>query len=508
MKRPFVSPVALVGILVSLVTLGWLSWIVYNFSSTSAAYSIFGDEGVFLTGADRILQGEMPYRDFITYLSPGAYYPLAGFFHLFGENYVVARTFLLLNIIGIIAAMYWLAWPLLRWWSFLPVVVFSFLIFPAWPFVSHHWQFLVFALLSTCCLFYRTVRWRIVGGILAGISFAVFPEKGIFVLAAHVTILTLTGFRNVRSLIAPIVTYVVSFSLPVVAGVWWLVSNGVWRSFLQQAFVDMITYYPKQVQPFAFFTFNNIAFLTFLGFIGLGLVLMINRRLSAFPWKPFATVYLLHIFLSFSVWYHIELYHLLQIIAPFTILMFAAVLVFFRNRKAILQTYSMVGTAALAFSTIVVSVSVLFALAFQSSYGAGMGMSDNFSRLSTLRGNIALNHYKTPALVDEYATVSQLATTTLAGKHVFFLPYAPGFYYFLGLRNVTSFDFMVTDTIPPAYFEKFKKELENIDAVVFLLTSWQSFDTQGAIMQMIRESFLHHQELLQGRVQVFSRTPL
>ena len=51
------------------------------------------DEGLVLVGADRVLHGEIPYRDFWTLYGPGSYYLLAGLFKLFGEFALVERGF-------------------------------------------------------------------------------------------------------------------------------------------------------------------------------------------------------------------------------------------------------------------------------------------------------------------------------------------------------------------------------------------------------------------------------
>ena len=51
------------------------------------------DEGLVLVGADRVLHGEMPYRDFWTLYGPGSFYLLAGLFRVFGEFALVERGF-------------------------------------------------------------------------------------------------------------------------------------------------------------------------------------------------------------------------------------------------------------------------------------------------------------------------------------------------------------------------------------------------------------------------------
>jgi len=54
------------------------------------------DEGIILQGAQRILSGEVLYRDFFSFFTPGSYYFLALIFRIFGSSIVVARTTLVL----------------------------------------------------------------------------------------------------------------------------------------------------------------------------------------------------------------------------------------------------------------------------------------------------------------------------------------------------------------------------------------------------------------------------
>jgi len=53
--------------------------------------SLEPDEGIVLTGADRILHGEVPYRDFFSFYTPGSFYLAALVFRIFGDSLVVAR---------------------------------------------------------------------------------------------------------------------------------------------------------------------------------------------------------------------------------------------------------------------------------------------------------------------------------------------------------------------------------------------------------------------------------
>jgi hypothetical protein len=49
------------------------------------------DEGIVLQGAERILHGEVPYRDFFSFYTPGSFYFIALLFRIFGDSFAVAR---------------------------------------------------------------------------------------------------------------------------------------------------------------------------------------------------------------------------------------------------------------------------------------------------------------------------------------------------------------------------------------------------------------------------------
>src|SRR5260370_21955651 len=50
------------------------------------------DEGIILQGAQRILDGQVLYRDFFSFFTPGSYYLLALVFRVFGDSYLFAPT--------------------------------------------------------------------------------------------------------------------------------------------------------------------------------------------------------------------------------------------------------------------------------------------------------------------------------------------------------------------------------------------------------------------------------
>ncbi|MBC7321052.1 glycosyltransferase family 39 protein [bacterium] len=64
----------------------------YLYGSIRIGYNIY-DEGIVVYGANRILKGDIPYRDFWTMYAPGQFYTIALLFRLFGTNLFVTRIY-------------------------------------------------------------------------------------------------------------------------------------------------------------------------------------------------------------------------------------------------------------------------------------------------------------------------------------------------------------------------------------------------------------------------------
>lgn len=66
--------------------------ILYNFYLLKIPVNIY-DEGIILTGADRVLKKQLPYIDFWTMYPPGQYFTLAFLFKLFGTSILTERIY-------------------------------------------------------------------------------------------------------------------------------------------------------------------------------------------------------------------------------------------------------------------------------------------------------------------------------------------------------------------------------------------------------------------------------
>jgi hypothetical protein len=98
------------------------------------------DEGLILHGAERVLLGELPYRDFWTVYAPGQYYVLAGLFRVFGSKVLVARAYDTLVRAALALMGYHVtqraassAWALAVWGSMVAWLgFFEFYLYPAY----------------------------------------------------------------------------------------------------------------------------------------------------------------------------------------------------------------------------------------------------------------------------------------------------------------------------------------------------------------------------------------
>src|SRR5260370_42335390 len=66
------------------------------------------DEGTVLHGAVRVLEGQVPFRDFFEVMGPGTFYWLALFFKALGANWLVTRVSLTLSIVLTTVLVYFL----------------------------------------------------------------------------------------------------------------------------------------------------------------------------------------------------------------------------------------------------------------------------------------------------------------------------------------------------------------------------------------------------------------
>lgn len=110
------------------------------------------DEGIILQGAQRILDGQVLYRDFFSFFTPGSYYFTAAVFRLFGDSLIVARTAVALIGAGYSPLTYLLARRVCsRQSSLLVTGLMSVTALPFRFLVVHNWDSTLWACLALYC---------------------------------------------------------------------------------------------------------------------------------------------------------------------------------------------------------------------------------------------------------------------------------------------------------------------------------------------------------------------
>jgi hypothetical protein len=162
------------------------------------------DESLSLYGADRVLHGEIPYRDFWTMYGPSQFYLLALFFKLFGVSALVGRFYDALIRAGIACACFALVSRLasrryaalafaavLLWLTCIDDAAYNFPVFPA----------LLLSLISCLCFSrYLDDPSRLgqlfAAGVLTGVTLSFRHDSAFYVCVAQIATLFWSGFSN------------------------------------------------------------------------------------------------------------------------------------------------------------------------------------------------------------------------------------------------------------------------------------------------------------------------
>ena len=179
------------GIALFLLSCAYL-WIFRRYTSMEP------DEGIILQGAQRILRGEVLYRDFFSFFTPGSYYLQALISRILGNSFLVARTTLVLLGAAFSVLNYLLARRACsRGTAFTIAILTTATTLPYRFLVLHNWDSTLWAMLAL----YSAVRWLESGawswafatGSLAGLTLMFEQSKG-----AGLCLGLAAGFLGVR----------------------------------------------------------------------------------------------------------------------------------------------------------------------------------------------------------------------------------------------------------------------------------------------------------------------
>lgn len=161
------------------------------------------DEGIIATGAERILRGQVPYRDFFSELAPASFYFQAWIFQVTGINVSSLRltAWLLGGVLSLL--IYLLGRRFLRGTdAFVPPLIFAMICYPYTYRVSHHSWGSLFLYICVLCLSRSAFRFPnestfrlkacvFCAGASAAVTLLAMQPKGAWAVAMGVAFLVL-----------------------------------------------------------------------------------------------------------------------------------------------------------------------------------------------------------------------------------------------------------------------------------------------------------------------------
>jgi hypothetical protein len=147
------------------------------------------DEGIFLSGAVRLVQGQVFARDFMEVTGPGTFYWLALFFKIFGISFLAAHLCLFLSWLATMMLIYRLSRHITAPYRLVPLLLIVVTCLASLGVgISHHVDSNCLVLLTVLCLSVwhdrRKARWLAFAGGLAALTALVHQHKGLFLLIA------------------------------------------------------------------------------------------------------------------------------------------------------------------------------------------------------------------------------------------------------------------------------------------------------------------------------------
>jgi hypothetical protein len=448
-----------------------------------------GDEGLTLYPAERILQGQIPYKHFFSELAPGSFYIQALWFKLFGISLMSARIPMLVTL----ALIGWQIFRISRLWlppwaAGIPVLIYVVTAFSRWVVVSHHWYSLLFAL-SALILLVRYLMegasWRsFLAGLCTCASALCMQSKGAFILMAGLLVLFLEAFYSDRSRgnsrWRALGLYLLGVAALLIPVLMYFHHTDALADLADNTFLHLWrNYLPYEHQPLPFLPATLLALLRKLAadfsLLQLGksvsillwslvipigaLALLWANRLEAPKIRPlvFWACFLFGAGLMLSEMHRFDFIHML-FGAPVLLILAVAALYW-------ASEWRVWGIRATS------GVLVLLAVFYVGNGGSQMWRERRRNaEVYTRRGVF----YQTPERARHYqAMITSIESLVRPGDQVLCYPYASMLYFLTATRNPTRFEHLLPGWATSAQFAEVRRMLESEKSPLFVFSNWR-----------------------------------
>jgi len=439
---------------------------------------LIGEEFILLYQAKRVLSGEVPYRDFFQFITPGSIY-LAGLaFKLFGSKLLVVNFLTALVGSSIVILTYSLAKQIIlkTCYQLIPPLMVSFFSIPFVPLFYHHWNAEVFVLLGlmvgTLYISRDKPYYLFLFGVFAGATFLFVQHRGILMFVSGVIFLVLDYIKKEKGFLKSFLLACGGFLLPVIVFIVFLVYTGSLEKFYYNCFTWVREWYLpfNSIPDYLYFTkkhflytyqkegtINSVIKLRnqlFLGYLPLavitgGIIILIknyNRKVMF--------LYAVSLFLFLSVLQRPDFINILYVSQPFIVL-FVYSLEWISNKKS-LKLYVMIHL-------------FLILLILNTIYGFYSSGKEVFSYrfpVETPAGNI---YFKSEEDKNTQQELLSIMESEIKDRKFFAYNWSPFLYFFLNSRNYTSFDIFLPAYNTPEQMDALIEELKvnNIEYVIY-----------------------------------------
>jgi len=217
------------------------------------------DEGIVLEGAERVLHGEIPYRDFFTFYTPGSFYLVAMAFRVFGDSFVVARFSI--AVCGALCSV--LTYALTRRVCSRGISIFCAMLATlagaAFRFlVLHNPYSTLFSFLALYAALRaietRRLAWMVAAGSLASTTLLIEQSKGIGVFAGLLLAFTLVRLfdHSWQGSANRVLSFLLGGCLPIIATCWYFSAHHAFGVMLHDWIWPLQHYTKANHVPYGF----------------------------------------------------------------------------------------------------------------------------------------------------------------------------------------------------------------------------------------------------------------
>jgi hypothetical protein len=212
-----------------------------TFTLRGIPFIVFLDETHFFEHGIRILHGQVPFRDYFTFVMPGADLFYAGVFRLLGIHAWLAQAFVIFLGVSIAGLLVWISsrifeGPLV----FLPALLFLVFDFDVTKDATHHWYCTLLVLAAVGMLLGGRTRSRVAAaGLLCGLGTLFTQSQGLLSLIAIALYLLWTRDPNPKSRVIP---QIASLLLPYAIVVGTVLGYFTFRAGFASVYFSLVTF--------------------------------------------------------------------------------------------------------------------------------------------------------------------------------------------------------------------------------------------------------------------------